>query len=149
MNNRDQFINTRMKTALASVVIASDAVQNGVAIPLGKAVSLAFFLEVTAYTTGDIKIQDVQFADDQAFTLNVDTYSSDDILLKNDRNDQVTTAVEQTLLAAVGTRKLSIENRALNDQAFVRIRTITANTASLTANVKVVIGESVSPVVQS
>ncbi|MFT6842659.1 MAG: hypothetical protein ACJASR_001428 [Psychroserpens sp.] len=149
MNNRDQFINTRVATALAAAAIAGNAVQVGASIPVGNAVAIAFFLEVSAWVAGDIKIQDVQFADDAGFTLNVDTYTSDDILMKNDRSNDDITAIDQTLLGGIGIRKLSIENRALNDQAFFRVNTITANTADLTAGVIAVIGESVSPVVQS
>ena len=148
MNNRDQFVNTRVETALAESAIAADAVQTGVAIPVGKSVAIAFILKVSAYVAGDIKIQDVQFADDAAFTTNVVTYTSDDILMKNDRCDEENSAIDQTLLAAIGRRKLSLENRAVNDQAFFRVRTITANSADLTAGVDVLLGESESPVVQ-
>jgi hypothetical protein len=149
MNNRDQFYNTRLETGLAQAAIAADAVQTGLSIALNRAVAISVFLDVVAYTSGDIKIQDIQFADDAAFTQNVDTYTSDDILLKNDRSDQLTSAIDQTLLAAVGKSKISIENRALNNQKFMRVRTVTANTASLTAGVYVIIGESETPVVQA
>lgn len=149
MNKRDQFYNTRFETAVDQQAIDSDGVFTGNSIPLEKAVAIAFCLDVNAYTKGDVKVQDIQFADDAAFTENVDTYTSDDILLKNDRSDQEISALDQTLLAALGKRKISIENRALNKQAFVRIRLVSANTAILSATVWAILGESETPIVQA
>lgn len=148
MNSRDPFINTRKAKALASAALSSDAVQNGVAIEISKAVGLSFWLNVTAYTDGDIQVQDIQFADDSSFTENVVTITSDDILMKNDRTSTVS-AIAQTNLSAVGSRKISVENRAINSQKYARIRTITDNSADLTADVDVLIEETEGPVIQA
>lgn len=148
MNDRDSLRNARVSTALASVAITADEVQEGVAIDISKAVAIAIILECTAHTTGDIQVQDIQFADDSSFTQNVETITSDDFLLKNDRSSS-DSAVDQTNLAAVGRSRISLENRAVNDQKYMRIRTISANSADLTANAIAIIKEGEGVVVQA
>lgn len=140
MNSRDPFIQTRVATALASVAISADAVQTGAAIDISNAVGLAFILECSAFTDGQISVQDIQFADDSSFTENLVTITSDDILMKNDRSSTVS-AVLQTVLTAVGRKKISVENRAINGQKYARIRTVSADSADLTANVIALVEE--------
>ena len=147
-NSRDYFFNTRVSTALASSVITTNAVQTGVAIDVSNAIAIAVILNVSAWTSGSIGIQDVQFADDSAFTTNLVTYTSDDVLLKNDRSSLVS-AITQSILSAIGRRKVSLENRAINNQKWMRVRTVSAGGASLTADVIVQTSECISPVVQA
>ena len=147
-NSRDYFFNTRVSTALASSVITTDAVQTGVAIDVSNVIAIAFTLQVSAWTSGSVGIQDIQFADDNAFTTNLVTYTSDDVLLKNNRSSSVS-AITQSILSAVGRRKVSLENRAINNQRFMRVRTVSTGGASLTANVILIASESITPVVQA
>ena len=148
MNARDHFFGTRVVTALASAARSSAAVVNGAAIDISNAKSIALIHEVSAFTTGTSGIQDVQFADDSSFSENLTTITSDDFLLKNDRSS-TTSAIAQTVLAAVGRRKLSLENRAVNSQKFMRVRTVTTGTVVLTSNVIALIEENEQPVVQA
>lgn len=148
MNERDHFFGTRVATALASAARSSAAVQNGAAIDVSNVKGITLIHEVSVFATGTSGIQDVQFADDSSFTTNVTTVTSDDFLMKNDRSS-TTSAIAQTVLAAVGRRKLSIENRAVNSQKYMRVRTVTTGTVDLTSNVIALLAENDSPVVQA
>ena len=148
MNSRDHFFGTRVSTALASAALSSAAVQTGVAIDVSNASSIALVEEVSVFATGTFGIQDVQFADDSSFAVNLVTITSDDFLMKNDRSS-TTSAIAQTVLAAVGRRKLSLENKAINTQKYMRVRTVTTGTVSLTAGVIALIEENEKPVVQA
>jgi len=146
MNKRDKFVDTKLVDAFSSATINHDNITNGIAIDISKYVALAFVLIVTSRTAGNVKIQDVQFADDAGFATNVKTFSTDDFLLPNDRYNQVDSAVDQTLLAAVGRKKLSLGNLMLNKQKFARVRLLSANSANLVANVELIASEDKSQV---
>jgi len=146
MNSRDKFVDTKLVDALSSTAINTDTVTNGIAIDISKDVALSFVLIVSGWTAGDVKIQDIQFADDSGFTTNVETFATDDFLLPNDRYNQDDSAVDQTLLASVGRKKLSLGNLALNSQTFARVRLLSANSADLVANVELIASEDKSPV---
>ena len=146
MNKRDKLVDTKLVDAFSSATINHDNITNGIAIDISKYVALAFVLIVTSRTAGNVKIQDVQFADDAGFATNVKTFSTDDFLLPNDRYNQVDSAVDQTLLAAVGRKKLSLGNLMLNKQKFARVRLLSANSANLVANVELIASEDKSPV---
>jgi hypothetical protein len=151
MNSKDHFFGTRVVTALASGARNSAAVQTGAAIDISNAKSIALVHEVSAFSDGTAGIQDVQFADDSSFTQNVVTITSDDILMKNDRSSS-TSAIAQTVLAATGRRKLSLENRAVNEQKYMRVRGVTVvgdSAVSLTNNIIALIEERTAPVVQA
>jgi predicted secreted protein len=148
MNNRDHFFGTRVETALATAALSSAATQNGVAIDVSNVAAIAFVEHVSVFSTGTFGIQDVQFADDSSFTTNVVTITSDDFLMKNDRSS-ATSAIAQTVLAATGRRKLSLENRAVNSQKWCRVRTVTTGTVSLTASVIALLDFNEQPVVQA
>lgn len=149
MNSKDHFFGTRVATALASAARSAAAVQTGAAIDVSNAKSIALIHEVTAFTAGTAGIQDVQFADDSSFTVNVSTYTSDDLLLKNDRSSS-TSAIEQTVLGATGRRKLSLQNLAVNSQKWMRVRGVTVGeSVGLTNNIIALIEEKTAPVVQA
>lgn len=148
MNSRDKFIDTRVVTGLANTALSSATVTNGAAVDISNAVGIAAILQCFTFSTGTVGIQDVQFANDSSFSENVTTYTSDDILMKNDRTS-ATSAIAQMILAATGRRKLSFENRAVNGQKYMRVRVVTTGTVSLSARVDFLINEDKSPVVQA
>lgn len=149
MNSKDHFFGTRVATALASAARSSAAVQTGVAIDISNAKSISLVHEVTAFTAGTAGIQDVQFADDSSFSVNVSTYTTDDLLLKNDRSSS-TSAIAQTVLGAVGRRKLSFQNLAINSQQFMRVRGVTVGgSVGLTNSIIALMEEKIAPVVQA
>lgn len=148
MNARDKFVDTVLATALASTAISSDATQTGSAIDISNVIAIALFLRCTVYTDGDISIQDVQFADDSSFTTNVVTITSDDILMKNDPSSS-DSAISQTLLEATGIAKIRLENRAINSQKYMRVRTVSDNSADLTAEVIAILSKKVVPAIQA
>ncbi len=148
MNNRDHFFGTRVETALATAALSSAATQTGVAIDISNVAAIAFVEHVSVFATGTFGIQDVQFADDSSFTTNVVTITADDFLMKNDRSS-ATSAIAQTVLAATGRRKLSLENRAVNSQKWCRVRTVTTGTVSLTASVIALLEFNDQPAVQA
>lgn len=148
MNIRDYFYPTKSATALAPATISSAAVQNGAAISLEGVSAIKFVLDVYSRVNGTIKIQDVQFANDSSFTENVSTFSADEDLLKNDVMSSVS-AIDQTILSAVGKRAIRLDNKAIKGQKFVRVRTETTGTVNLGAQVWAELRLDESPVVQS
>ena len=102
------------------------AVVAGVAIPTAGVDEFKHFINVTARAAGTNGIQDVQFANDSSFTINVDTYTSDNYLNKNDR-DSATSAITQTVLSSIGTKSISHKNLAKNGQEYMRVRLVASS----------------------
>ena len=110
-----------------SIPLASRAVSAALTVGEVKNIvgveEIKIILSASAHTSGTVAIQDVQFADDNNFTTNVTTFTSDDYLRKNNRNSSVS-AIAQTVLGAVGGTQLSLANLALGSQKFFRVRVI-------------------------
>lgn len=121
----------------------------GSAIDISNVAEIKNFLYASAVEAGSVKIQDVQFANDSSFTENVSTYTSDDYLNKNDRMS-ATSAIDQTILTAAGTKSLSLKNLAIKGQKYFRVRTL-ASTGSpdATFEVKTILQYLDSPQIQS
>ncbi len=98
----------------------------GSAIEISGVSEIKNFIYASALAAGTVKIQDVQFANDSSFTVNVSTYTSDDYLNKNNRSSS-TSAIDQTSLAAAGTKSLSLKNLALEGQKYFRVRTVASS----------------------
>lgn len=110
---------------------AEDATINGAAIIIDGVKEIKVFLDVTAHAGGannSVKIKNVEFADDESFTVNKTTFTSDDYLNKNDRLSS-TSAIDQTLLNAIGTKSLSLKNLALDNQKYFRVNFLTGSTS--------------------
>ena len=105
---------------------AEDATIHGSAILITGVQEIKAFIDVTAYTTGSVKIKSVQFADDSSFSVNPSTFTSDDYLNKNDRKS-ATSTIDQTSLSAIGTKSISLKNLALNDQKYFRVNFLTGS----------------------
>jgi len=103
---------------------AEEATIHGSAILITGVQEIKAFIDVTAYTTGSVKIKSVQFADDSSFSVNPSTFTSDDYLNKNDRKS-ATSAIDQTSLSATGTKSISLKNLALNNQKYFRVNFLT------------------------
>jgi hypothetical protein len=98
----------------------------GAAIDITGVDEIKHFISASAVAAGTAGIQDVQFADDSSFSVNVSTYTSDDYLNKNDRASS-TTAIAQTVLSAAGTKSLSLKNLAKGTQKYSRVRTVASS----------------------
>lgn len=98
----------------------------GAAIDVSGVDEIKHFISASAVAAGTAGIQDVQFADDSSFSVNVDTYNSDDYLNKNDRSSS-TSAIEQTVLSAAGTKSISLKNLAKDGQKYHRVRTVASS----------------------
>lgn len=110
---------------------------------------LKVFLDVTTWTSGSVKIKNVEFADDSSFTVNLSTFTSDDYLNKNDRISSVS-AIDQTSLGAVGTKCISLKNLALNNQKYFRVNFLTgAVSTDLTFKSEVILEYLDKPQIQS
>jgi hypothetical protein len=106
-------------------------------------------ISASVVAAGSIKIQDVQFADDSAFSVNVATFISGDYLNKNDRMSSVS-AIDQTNLVAAGSAKLSLANLALNEQKWFRVRALASTgTPNTTAEVQTILSYSNKPQIAS
>ena len=125
------------------------AVVNGNAISTVGVDEFKHFIAATARAAGTNGIQDVQFADDSSFTVNVDTYTSDNYLNKNDR-DSATSAIAQTVLSAVGGSCLAHKNLSKNGQQFMRVRLVaSAGSPDVTAKVDTLVNYLDKPQVQA
>lgn len=98
----------------------------GAAINITNVDEIKHFISASAVAAGTVGIQDVQFANDSSFSVNVTTFTSDDYLNKNDR-DSSTSAIAQTVLSAVGTKSLSLKNLALGEQKYMRVRSVASS----------------------
>jgi len=128
---------------------AEDATINGSAILITGVQEIKAFIDVTAYTTGSVKIKNVQFADDSSFAVNPSTFTSDDYLGKNDRISSVS-AIDQTSLGAVGTKGISLKNLALNNQKYFRVNFLTGSVSTdLTFKSEVILEYLDKPQIQS
>lgn len=128
---------------------AEDATINGSAILIDKVSEIKVFLDVTTWTSGSVKIKNVEFADDSSFSVNLSTYTSDDYLNKNDRMS-ATSAIDQTILTAAGTKALSLKNIALNKQKYFRVNFLTGSVSTdLTFKSEVILQYLDSPQIQS
>lgn len=151
MNTRNFFDRTKLVTALAYGTRSSAAVQTGAAIDLTDVVGIKFVHDVVSRTDGTSKIQDIQFANDSSFTVNVSTFTADTDLIKNDSASS-TSAIAQTSLSAAGKTAVSIENKAVDGQKYARVRTVTTvgdSAVNLVSQVFAEVVYSKSPVVQS
>lgn len=120
------------RTTSAQVVASS-------AIDISGVSEIKNFLYASAVAAGSVKIQDIQFANDSSFNVNVSTYTSDDYLNKNDRMS-ATSAIDQTSLSAAGTKSLSLKNLAKDGQKFYRVRTLASTgTPDVTFEVKTIL----------
>ena len=144
MSPKDYFSGVKIFNAVTPQTLSSATVTNGSAIDLStnSPQSLAVFLNVYAWTSGTIKVQDVQFDTVNTFnSANLSTYSITEVenLLKNDRYSAVD-AITQTSLSAVGITKIGVPNLAINGQKFFRVRLVTTGTVNLNAYSFVTIG---------
>lgn len=98
----------------------------GAAIDITNVDEIKNFISASAVDAGTVGIQDVQFANDSSFSVNVTTFTSDDYLGKNNRSSS-TGAIAQTVLSAAGTKSLSLKNLALGDQKYYRVRTVASS----------------------
>jgi hypothetical protein len=98
----------------------------GAAIDITRVDEIKNFISASAVAAGTVAIQDVQFANDSSFSVNVTTFTSDNYLNKNDGFNS-STAIAQTVLSAAGTRSLSLKNLALGSQKFYRVRTVASS----------------------
>lgn len=98
----------------------------GTAINITGVDEIKHFISASAVDAGTVGIQDVQFANDSSFSVNVATFTSDDYLNKNDR-DSSTSAIAQTVLSAAGTKSLSLKNLALGEQKYMRVRSVASS----------------------
>jgi hypothetical protein len=125
------------------------AVVNGTAIATAGVDEFKHFINATARAAGSNSIQDIQFANDSSFTVNVDTYISDNYLNKNNRAS-ATGAIAQTVLSAVGGSSLAHKNLAKNGQAYMRVRLVaSAGSPDVTAEVKTLVSYLDKPQVQA
>lgn len=126
-----------------------DGVVNGAAIDVTGVQEIVHVINATAVAAGSIKIQDVQFANDSSFSVNVSTFTSDDYLIKNNTMSS-TSAINQTILAAAGSSKLTLKNLALGAQKYMRVRAVaSAGSPDTTAQVFTVLSYGDAPQVQS
>ena len=130
------------RTTSAEVVV-------GAAINIDGVEEIVNSLSASVVAAGSIKIQDVQFADDSGFSVNVATFISNDYLNKNDRMSAVS-AIDQTILTAAGDVKLSLANLALNNQKWYRVRALASTgTPNTTAEVQTVLSYGDKPQIAS
>lgn len=136
-----------------ATAISTDAVHTGLAIDFSgianNGAEIGFLLRVDAHSTGDVKIQDVQFSSVEDFSSDVETVGSDHIIhfIKGDTVSDVD-ALSQTLINTANTvKKLGLHIPVVNKQ-YMRIRLISANTANLTASVMIVMTQGRTPVNQ-
>ncbi|MEY2868975.1 MAG: hypothetical protein RIR01_1451 [Bacteroidota bacterium] len=115
----------KRSVALAQRTTSAQVVA-GVAINISGVSEIKNIISASAVAAGTVGIQDVQFADDSSFSVNVSTFTSDDYLGKNDRTSS-TSAIAQTLLSAAGSKSLSLKNLALNNQKYFRVRTVASS----------------------
>lgn len=150
MTNTDYFYGSRFVFPLPAVALTSATVTNGVAISLDKATTFAYCLKVTNWVSGSVKIQDIQVADDNAFTTNVVTFSASsnpNQVIGNDHS-QVVDAFTQSLLSANGEKAIYFRSLGINNQAFVRARLVSTGTVDLTAQVVGIKLETEAPIIQ-
>lgn len=130
------------RTTSAQVVV-------GAAIDITGVDEIKNFISASAVTVGTVGIQDVQFANDSSFSVNVTTFTSDDYLNKNDRFNS-STAIAQTVLSAAGSRSLSLKNLALGSQKFYRVRAVVSSgSPDVTFEVQTLLSYLDQPKVQS
>lgn len=150
MTNTDYFYGSRFVFPLPATALSSATVTNGVAISLDKAVSFACCLKVSNWVSGSVQIQDIQVADDDAFTTNVVTFSASsnpEQVLGNDRSSTVD-AFTQTLLSADGEKAIYFRSLGVDGQAFIRVRLVSVGTVDLTAEVVGIKLETEAPIIQ-
>lgn len=125
------------------------AVTAGAAIDVTGVEEIVAVLSASALAAGTVGIQDVQFADDSSFSVNVTTITSDDYLRKNNRSSS-TSAIAQTVLSAAGSAKLSLANLALGTQKYFRVRAVqSAGSPDATFEVQTVLNYGDKPQIQS
>jgi hypothetical protein len=121
----------------------------GAAIDITGVDEIKNFISASAVAAGTVGIQDVQFADDSSFSVNVSTFTSDDYLNKNNRMLS-TSAIAQTVLSAAGSKSLSLKNLALATQKFFRVRTVASSgSPDATFEVQTILSYLDEPEVQS
>jgi hypothetical protein len=149
MTNQDYFYGSRTIIALLPITLSSATVTNGLPISLEKGISYKLSLVVYSRTNGTAQIQDLQVADDNAFTTNVRVFSASSYpeqVLGNDRASTVD-AFTQTLLSADGIKSIHFRSLGVNKQAFIRPRIVTVGgTVALSAFVVVEKLETEAPI---
>lgn len=121
----------------------------GAAIDITGVDEIKHFITATAVAAGTNGIQDVQFANDISFSVNVTTFTNDSYLNKNDRLSSIS-AIAQTVLSAAGTKAISHKNLALEGQKFSRIRMIASSgSPDVTAKVDTLLLYLNQPKIQS
>jgi hypothetical protein len=126
-----------------------NAVVAGAAIDITGVDEIKHFITATAVAAGTNGIQDIQFANDSSFSVNVSTFTSDDYLNKNDGSSS-TSAIAQTVLSAAGSKAISHKNLALGEQKYMRVRLVaSAGSPDVTAKVDTLLNYSNQPKIQS
>lgn len=126
-----------------------NAVVVGEVIDITGVDEIKHFITATAVAAGTNGIQDVQFANDLSFSVNVTTFTSDDYLNKNDSLSS-TSAIAQTVLSAAGTKAISHKNLALGEQRYMRVRMVASSgSPDVTAKVDTLLNYLNQPKIQS
>lgn len=125
------------------------AVVAGAAIDITGVDEIKHIISASAVAAGTNGIQDVQFANDSSFTVNVSTFTSDDYLNKNNRSSS-TSAIAQALLSAAGSSSVSHKNLALNGQKYMRVRMVASSgSPDVTAEVQTILSYLNKPQIQA
>jgi hypothetical protein len=114
-------------------------------------IGAAVTLDVYSHTAGTAQISSIVLASDAGFSTDVTTYDATtnvENILKNDRESS-TEPFAQTLLSAIGKRKVAFENIAKKDQIHCRVVVTSAGTANLGAQVIVDILKDRAPFTQA
>jgi hypothetical protein len=139
-----------LKTSIVSAQrTTGSAVIAGAAIDITGVNMIKHFILASAVAAGTNGIQDIQFANDSSFTVNVDTYTSDNYLNKNN-NFSSSSAIAQTVLSAAGSKSIAHKNLAKNGQKFMRVRMVASSgSPDVTAEVKTLLLYLDQPQVQA
>ena len=150
MESKDYLSGAVVKRSIALAQRTTGAaVTAGAAIDITGVEEIVHCISASALAAGTVGIQDVQFADDSSFSVNVTTVTSDDYLRKNNRSSS-TSAIAQTLLAAAGSAKLSLANLALGTQKYMRVRAVqSAGSPDATFEVQTILNYADKPQIQS
>ena len=150
MESKDYLSGVIVKRSIALAQrTTSAAVTAGAATDITGVEEITCVLSASAIAAGTVGIQDVQFADDSSFSVNVDTYTSDDYLRKNNRAGSAT-AIAQTVLSAAGSAKISFVNLAKGTQKYFRPRAVqSSGSPDATFEVQTVVSYADRPKIQS
>lgn len=154
MHSSDSHISDIKKPALASQTFSTAGVSAGNVYDITDVETITIFNEISSHTDGSFSVQDVQFSSVSNFASDVETFdiTKDDYFLKNDRTPNSADALVQTIIAAVGQRKISLPNLSKNGKKFFRarfLRTVGTSAVNFVGNADYLFRYSKIPVIQS